>query len=271
MIRSEADRLVRAVVCPPGREYFSVRDPEDHNFGAVPDRRKGINQHTRLREILAASGCEVVEVRELPHHPNSVFTRDPSVCTPEGFVRLRMGLPTRRGEEQWIAETLRSLGEPCVGNVEPPGTAEGGDIILAGNVAFVGLSSRTNREGVRQINEILTSLGYDVRVARVPPTYLHLGGAMSLVGPDRVLICQHAFETGLFTGYNRLEVPGGSFVGGNVIVLGENEVVADLAQHATVDVLDRAGFTVHALNLSEFVKGKGGPSCLILPQARSGS
>jgi N-dimethylarginine dimethylaminohydrolase len=33
-------------------------------------------------------------------------------------------------------------------------------------------------------------------------------------------------------------------------------------------VLRRAGFRVHPLDLSEFVKGTGGPSCLVLPLER---
>ncbi|MFQ6615713.1 MAG: dimethylarginine dimethylaminohydrolase family protein [Fidelibacterota bacterium] len=269
MIGSEADRLTRVVVCPPGKEYFSVHPSGGHNIAGSPDPRKSSEQHRKLTDTLRAFGSQVVEVKELPGHPNSVFTRDPSLCTPEGYVLLHMGLASRRGEEQWMADTLQSLGGPYLGMIDPPATVEGGDIILAGKAAFVGLSTRTDTQGVQQIKKILTSAGYDVRVVPVPKKYLHLGGAMSLVGPDRILTCLDPLDERLFRGFNLLRVPANSFMGANVIVLGENEVITHSAQRRTLDVLDQAGITVHVLNLSEFVKGRGGPSCLVLPQDRS--
>ncbi len=268
MLRNEGETLRHVVVCPPGREYVTYDDPRAHNIAEPADLVRAQEQHARLRELLSLYGARVTSVPELGGHPNSVFTRDPIVVTPRGFVELRMGLPTRRGEEAWLARQLEDLGVPRAGRIEPSGTAEGGDVVLAGRVAFLGRSSRTNDEGIRQLKAILEPMGYEVRVAPVPPPYLHIGGAMSMVAPDRVLACAGVFPGGFFDGFDVIEVLPDGFVSGNVICLRPNEVIVEASQEAVAERLHRAGVEVHPVDLSEFVKGSGGPTCLILPVER---
>jgi hypothetical protein len=43
-------------------------------------------------------------------------------------------------KDSWMARILDSIGEPQAVSIDKPGTPEGGDIILAGAVAFVGHS-----------------------------------------------------------------------------------------------------------------------------------
>jgi dimethylargininase len=270
VLRHEGERLRRVVVCSPQSAYFDTRELKAHNLTETADRALAQAQHRALRERLASFGAEVIDLPELPAHPNSVFTQDTALATPEGFVRLRMGLPTRRGESEWMAEALRALGEPERGRVHPPGTAEGGDVILAEGVAFVGRSSRTNEAGARQTASLLEGMGYEVRLAPVPPPSLHIGGMMSVVSPRHVLACEGVFPAGFFHGFEVLPVPKASFISGNVITLGDGEVIAEARNVAGIATLRASGFTVHPLDLSEFVKGTGGPSCLILPLDRKG-
>ncbi len=267
-VRNEGDRLSKVVVCTPGDEYAGVTDTEAHHIEAAADRVNAVRQHDALKTALQSFGCVVVDIPELTGHPNSVFTRDTALCAPSGFVQLRMGLPTRRGEEEWMAELLSSLGERCIGAIEEPGTVEGGDVILAGSVAFVGISDRTNQAGVDQINDILSGEGFEVRSAGVPEPFLHIGGAMSVVSPSLVLACRGVFPSGFFRGFDSLEIECKDFSGGNVICLGDGEVLADTANRRMVSLLRAHGLTVHRIDLGEFVKGIAGPTCLILPVER---
>lgn len=255
----------RIIVCPPGREYFGVSDLDKHNISGKSNPEKTILLHLKLKETLVDSGFEVYDIPELENHPNSVFTRDTSLVTPEGFVKLKMGLESRRGEEDWMAQRLESLGIKRVGSISGNGTVEGGDVILAGTVAFVGYSERTNKEGVNQISAILSALNFEVRPILVPGLFLHLGGAMSVLSPDEVLCCRGIFPEAFFKGFNRIEVPDENFVSGNVISLGNHEVIAEKGNVPAIKLLQEKGYRVHYLDLSEFIKGSGGPSCLILP------
>ena len=268
MLRNEGERLTRVVVSTPSKEYFDVSDTDAHNMNEVADRDRTIAQHRALQERLASRGAEVIDAPELDGHPNSVFTRDVALTTPQGYIKLRMGIDTRRGEEAWLGGVLEEHGEACAGEIEAPGTVEGGDVTIHGDVAFVGHSVRTNESGVQQISELLEKMGYQVRVARVVG-YLHLGGAVSAVAPDRLLVVRDDYPHGFFKGFDVIEVDKKGPSTGNVICVAPNEVVANEAENQeAMDVLDSRGVRVHGVDLSEFRKGAGGPTCLIMPMER---
>lgn len=269
MVRNEGDRLRRVIVSPPKTEYFRVDDREAHNIGEIADSARALAQHRRLCALLRQFGARVIRLDELAGHPNSVFTRDTSLVTPRGYIRLRMGLRTRRGEEGWMAKALDSLGVPCAGSIHSPGTVEGGDVILAGQVAFVGQSERTNAPGVKQISRLLESMGYEVRALLLPPPHLHIGGAMSIVHSDTILCCRGLFPASFFSGFKTISIPGRSSASGNVICLGKREVIVEQENSTARKALEEAGFKVYCVDLSEFIKGRGGPTCLILPLDRS--
>ena len=72
-------------------------------------------------------------------------------------------------------ESCRSLAR-----IEPPGTFDGGDIMVIKNTVHAGLSSRTNREGIEQLGRILAPYGYEVRGISVSKC-LHLKSAVTQV------------------------------------------------------------------------------------------
>jgi dimethylargininase len=268
MLRNEGERLTRVVVSTPSKEYFAVSDVTAHNLNEVADPETTVRQHRALQKEMADAGAEVTDAHELEGHPNSVFTRDASLVTPEGYIELRVGLETRRGEEAWLAGVLEDSDEPCAGVIEAPGTVEGGDVILVGGVALVGQSARTNESGVVQLSELLKKMGYEVRVALVNG-YLHLGGAMSAIAPDRLLVVRDEYPDGFFDGFDVVEVDKRGPSTGNVICVGPNAIIGNVAENGeAMETLDANGVDVHAVDLSEFRKGAGGPTCLILPVER---
>ncbi len=256
-----------AVMCFPEEEFFSVRDFTLHNFASVVNREKAIKQFDRLKETLLRLGVDVRQVKELEGHPNSVFTRDTAVVLKEGFIKLRMGLLSRRGEESWMSNFLHSLGIPEIAEVKAPLTVEGGDVIVGDNFAFIGVSSRTNRKGAQFISSILGKLNYQTEIVKFSGPYLHLGGAMSLVGRDSVLYCKGAIPEGMIGKYelNLIPIECNEFIGGNVIGVDEKNVIVSENNNVAAEALAIHGFAVHLIDLSEFVKGNGGPSCMILP------
>lgn len=270
MLENEGHRLKRVVVCSPLHEYFKVDDLESQNIIEVAEPELALRQHLTLQKLIEDFGAQVLDQPELPDHPNSVFTRDASLITPRGFIRLRMGLEARRGEPDWMSQILVGLGEPCAGHIEPPGTVEGGDVILAGRAAFIGHSARSNRQGVDQLTNILKKMGYDVRVLPIPSPYLHIGSLMSVIGPEAVICGQGLFPADFFKGFEVVEVACETAVTCNIICMGESDLVAVSGNLPAAEALDKRGFRVHLPNLSEFVKGDGGPTCLILPLERSG-
>ncbi len=266
---NEGESLRRVAVCAPGDEYFNVEDLDVHNINEPADRALTEQQHRFLKQLMEGAGAEVVDLPELDGQPNSVFTRDSALVVGDGHIRVRMGLSSREGETGWMSDHLKERGIPCIGKIEAPGTLEGGDVILMGEVAFVGLSCRSNESGVEQISAILADLGYEVRVVPVGDDAMHIGGIMSAIGPRRVLCCADRFPDGFFEGFDTVEVAFLNPSSGNVICLGEDEVVVNVAENGvTASALVEHGVTVWDMDLSEFRKGAGGPTCLILPLER---
>jgi dimethylargininase len=145
---------------------------------------------------------------------------------------------------------------------------EGGDVILAGRVAFAGITRRTNREGVRQLSMILSEMGIEIRAVELPDFYLHLDQTIGVLGPRQLMYCRGLFPDGFFDGFEVIEVPcRGHNV--NFICLGENEILAPQANINVVKTAGESGVRVHAIDLSEFAKGAGGPNCLVMPLDRA--
>jgi len=269
MLKNEGEKLKRVVVCSPKIEYFNVDDLKAHNFQELPDREKSIAQHTELRSVLKGFGTDVIDIPELLGHPNSVFTRDMAVCTPQGYIKVNLGLETRQGEEGWMAQQLNILGEPCVGAIGHPGWVDGGDVVLAGSVAFIGLSIRTNKAGIIQLSRFLKEIDFDIRIIPLPETILHLDKVLMTIRPDVLLYCDQYVNPAMMVGFDTIKMSFGGDSTANVICLGDGEVIVNRANREAIDKLTQQNFTVHALDLSEFAKGTGGPNCLIMPVDRN--
>jgi dimethylargininase len=262
------EHIKSVVMCLPEEEYFEVYDFKKHNFSAPVNRQKALIQFNNLKNILISLGVKVFQIKELEGHPNSVFTRDTAVVLRGGFIKLRMGLPSRRGEEEWMSNFLLNAGIPQIAEVKPPLTAEGGDIIIGDNIAFIGVSTRTNESGTRFIASILSEIYHmDIEIVHLAGPYLHLGGAMSLVGEHSVLYCKNTLSKEMFEkhGLQPIGIECNEFIGGNVIGINNKDVIVSQTNQIAAEALLENGFTVHQIELSEFVNGNGGPSCMILP------
>ena len=268
MIRNEGERLQHVVVCTPRKEYaLGARDPK-HNIGELSDPEVAIQQHTALQTTLGEFGAQVLDILELEGHPNSVFTRDTALCTPQGYIELRLGLETRQGEGEWMARALDAIGVPRVGRITAPGTVEGGDVVLAGKVAFVGRSIRTNEEGIRQLSGMLEVMGYEIRVIELPDTILHLDKALMVLDPNQVLYCQELVTERDIDGFGGIGISCGGYTTANIICLGDGELIVNRSNALVIARLEAKGYRVHSLDLGEFVRGMGGPNCLIMPVRR---
>jgi dimethylargininase len=268
MLRSEAGRLKRVVVSTPWNEYYRVVNLQAHNILDVANQKLALEQHDNLKEILRHFNSDVVDLPELKDHPNSVFTRDAALCTPEGYIELRPGIETRLAEGSWMASALNHLGEPKAGKIEFPGTVDGGDVLLLDPVAFIGLSKRTNPEGCLQLSYFLEKMGYEIRKVSLPDLVLHLDKVLMPVGDDRLLVCTDIVHRDILRGFDIIGISFSNNSSANIICLGNGELIVGATNQGAIDALDRNEFNLHLINVSEFVKGSGGPNCLIMPVER---
>src|SRR5438552_3437202 len=89
-----------------------------------------------------------------------MFVEDPAVVLDELAVILSLGTETRRREAPSLAQALAQFRQlECV---SLPGTLEGGDILRIGRKLFVGLTRRSNAEGLRQLAVTVAPHNYEV-------------------------------------------------------------------------------------------------------------
>src|ERR1700730_4108661 len=160
------------------------------------DLAKAVGQHRAYERLLEKFGARVVSLPSESALADSMFVEDPAIVLDELAVIFPLGTESRRPE---AASLARALGEfRKLQHVTLPGTLEGGDDLRIGRTLFVGLSSRTNVEGVRQLTAILAPHGY--RVISLPVTgCLHLKSAVTQLGPNTLLANRAWFDATPFT------------------------------------------------------------------------
>jgi dimethylargininase len=252
-------RRTVAIVRPPGDSFVRAESRHPERYRIDPQRARA--QHAAYCRLLEAAGVEVVELGPDEAHPDACFTQDPAVVLEGQALLGRFGAPSRRGEEEAMAEVLGPLVQ-FIDAVPAPGTLEGGDLLRIGRRLIVGRSRRSNDEGIAALRRFAEPLGCDVRTAEVPAWALHLQTAATGVGDRMVLGPEEVVAQPAFEGLDRVVVPDDDRGAGNVLAIGTFVIAA--GSHSVHRELEARGFEVHATALDEFERADGSPTCLSL-------
>ena len=227
-----------------------------------PDYDQMICDHDDYVEALMSAGVEVINLTALNEFPDGQFVEDTALCLPKAAILMRPGAPSRLGEVNEIAPKLRELFED-VYEIDDHGYIEGGDILVTGKEILVGRSARTDENGVRQLSEIVTPLGYVIREVFTPPEILHFKTDCSLLGPYEILSTKRLQSSGCFDGYSVINVADGEEAAANAIRVNDY-VIMPAGFPRTRAILEEHGYKVKVINNTECAKLDGGMSCLSL-------
>src|SRR6266851_4438495 len=160
-------------------------------------------EHHAYEKLLGKLGARVISLRAEPDLPDSMFVEDPAIVLDELAVILPLGTETRRPEALSLAQALAKFRK--LEYVSLPGNLEGGDILLIGRKLFVGLTRRSNAEGLRQLAAILAPHNYEV-IAVAVTGCLHLKSAVTLLGRNTLLANRAWFDTTPLAGHEWIDV-----------------------------------------------------------------
>lgn len=149
------------------------------------DYARAVEEHEGFARVLRDLGLEVISLAGDAHYPDCCFVEDTAVVLDEVGVVTRPGAESRRGETSVVSEALAAW-RPVV-TVEPPGTLEGGDVLVMGRKIFVGRSRRTNAAGIQALRAVVSPHGYDVVPVAVTGC-LHLKSAVTALGEGSVIV-----------------------------------------------------------------------------------
>lgn len=228
------------------------REPIDH--------ARAIEQHGAYERALLRLGCRVEHLPELPDLPDSVFVEDAAVVLDAVAIIARPGAESRRAEVPSVVTALRAYRELMF--IEPPGTLDGGDVLVVGRLLYVGVSGRTNAEAARQLAASLGPRGYAVTPIQVRRC-LHLKSAVTLASSDTMVMNPEWVDQTFFDGFHVIHVDPTEPMGANVLRVGDVTLCAS-AYPRTRARLEARTIKTEALDATEVAKAEGALTCCSL-------
>ncbi len=241
---------VPAVTCAEGLTTASLGAPELY---------KTREQFNRYLAILSDLHLVTTVLPANPAFPDSHFVEDTAVVMPELAIITHPGAPARAGEIASIEPELARYRriERIV-----QGRMDGGDVLMVERRFFIGLSNRTNAEGIREFRQIVEPLGYQVDAIEVGAG-LHLKSLVNYVGKNTLLLDPASAGHPAFAGFAQIVVDPGEEYAGNTLWINDHLIVPE-GYPKTLARLQTLGLDIIVTPTSEFRKMDGGLTCLSL-------
>jgi dimethylargininase len=217
-------------------------------------------QHRAYEQALIDAGCLVERLDTAPDMADSVFVEDIAVVLDTLAIITRPGAESRRREVPAVVEALAAY--RLLHAIEPPGTVDGGDVLVVGRRVFVGRSSRTNEAAVVQMRQILQPYGYTV-CDTVVRGCLHLKSAVTALADDLLLVNRGWIDEGAFNGFSFLDVEPEEPAAANALRL-DDRVIFPASFPRTAERLMQHGFRLEIVDASELAKAEGAVTCCSL-------
>lgn len=222
--------------------------------------RLAVQQHDGYCQALRQLGADIEILSPLESYPDSVFIEDNAIILDELAVLTSMGTASRQGEADVVLPVLSQY--RCLVEMRLPAKIEGGDVFRVGKTLYVGISSRTNHEGVEALRSIVEPFGYGVIVIPVKGC-LHLKTACTPLDDETLLVNPAWLDLDALGKFRLLRIPSAELFGANVLRLPQG-ILANAEYPMTLDVIAAHGYSVAAVEMSEFSKAEAGVTCLSL-------
>jgi dimethylargininase len=224
------------------------------------DHLRAAQQHAAYEQALAQAGFEVIRLPELPDHPDGVFVEDTAILLRDVAIITRPGALSRASETE---STAWGLSPHFKVRQLSGGTLDGGDVLRIGHQLFVGLSSRTNAEGVEALRSVI---GHRRVITIEAPQCLHLKSAVSFAGKhgtgvSKILVNPNLIDPSLFPGVEPILVSEPAAA--NCVRAGEH-LLLPAGNLRTARELRALGFNVIEVDVSELQKAEAGVTCMSL-------
>jgi N-dimethylarginine dimethylaminohydrolase len=273
-VDSEYGRLLDVLLCPPDNFRWlptSAISRATLDSGLVFSRDDALKQYAEMVSVYEQAGVRIHYLQADPELPYQVFARDSSINVPDGPIVTQCAQWWRRGEYAPVIRFYLQQDIP-IKEMITAGSFEGGDfMIVEPGVAAIGTGEeRTQEKAARQVARWLEGDGWEVRVERIPPHFLHIDVLACMLGEKLAAVCVEQASSGFVSW---LESHGVQIVpvtleaafklGVNGASLGDDRVISTAESRDLNDRLRALGLTVYDPELSAFTLGGGGVHCLM--------
>ncbi|MDO5689548.1 MAG: arginine deiminase family protein [Tissierellia bacterium] len=284
--QSMVDKITDVMIKRP-QEAFKNQEhlnkySEANIYYGIPDYEKCLEEFEVFEKILRDN----MNVHYLPEDEitslDSIFAHDSLKITKKGAIYFNMTKDVRKNEAEAAEAFLKTLGIPTLGYIKAPGRMEGGDVLwLEDNRVAIGLSYRTNAEGIRQFTELTKDFIDEVITVPMPHAIgdtevLHLMSVISPVDKDLAVVYSRYMpvffrEMLIEQGVELLEVDDDeyNYLGCNVLAIAPREVIVIEGVPKIQKKLEDAGCKVYTYPGDEIsIKETGGGVCFTAPLTR---
>ncbi len=258
----------RLLMCAPtayGLKYeinpwMSLQHPPDVELAAR-------QWHTLYHVLTDDIGATVALVPQAANAPDMVFTANAGLVRGERCLLSRFRHPQRQVEEPFFAAWFEENGFELVRMPDDIAFEGEGDALFAGDTLLAGYLKRSDIRAHRVLAET-----FDVPVLSlelVDDRWYHLDTCLFPLDAETVVYYPGAFDsyarTVLQENFKTIKVGTAEALrfACNAVRVGTHIVLPSGCPDLTQTLAER-GYTVHAVELSEFLKAGGAAKCLIL-------
>ena len=255
------------LMCPP--EHFAVT--YSINPWMRPDQPTdaalAMRQGARLRQVHLDLGHEVRTIEPAAGLPDMVYAANGATVVNGTVLGVRFAHPERAGEADAYLDWFRTHGYADVREAGVVNEGEG-DILFSGRALLAGYGFRSDRAAA---GELGAAFGVPVVSLRlVDPRFYHLDTALCVLDAETAAYYPAAFDddgraalAGYFAELIEAKDEDAEVLGLNAVSDGRHVVLPVQARKLAAQLRER-GFEPIGVDLSELLKGGGGPKCCTL-------
>lgn len=215
-------------------------------------------QHTDYCKTLEQLGLQLIRIDADDALPDCCFTEDIAIIFGDVAIITSPGTVSRVAETVEMEKVLTPLKN--IHHLSSPATIDGGDVLKIDQKIFIGISSRTNEEAIKQVAAIINPKGYEVIGVKIWDT-LHLKSVCTYVGKGCILLEEGHFDEKIFSQYDIIIVPEEEAYAANCLVV-NGKVLLPKGFPKTKPLIEAKGFSVIEMEMSEIEKADGALTCL---------
>lgn len=240
--------------------------------------------------------------------PNLLFQRDPMFMIDDICVISHMNMNARKRES--LISKIIVMHHPLfkhqkvIDMNDQSHSIEGGDVMMLGNVVFIGISERTEKEAVIALHKKLKAFNdaREIIMIELPKkrSYMHLDTVFTPLSKIQFVYDKHALNQSqffkikenhfvaitqtfkqllrnLFGNISLIEVGDGDEIyakreqwndAANTLAIAPNHVICYDRNIITNQLFKDAGVIFYPMPSSELSRGRGGPHCMTMPLNR---
>jgi len=255
------------LMCPP--EHFAVTYAI--NPWMEPDKptdaAEAMRQWARLRQAYLDLGHDVRTIEPVRGLPDMVFAANGATVAGGKVLGARFRYPQRAGEADAYLDWFRASGYTGIRTPEHVNEGEG-DILFAGRTLLAGYGFRSDQAAAAELADLFGRPVVSLRL--VDPRFYHLDTALCVLDADTAMYYPAAFDdagrAAIATRFAELieaKDEDAEVLGLNAVSDGLHVILPAQARGLAAQ-LGQRGFEPVGVDMSELLKGGGGPKCCTL-------